>query len=118
MCIFTFSYNRKTPTLNPTEYEILIDLASHSKLNMAIQNPSPPEFWCHLINGYSKLSLRKQKYFYCLFQRHFSVKRVPRLHSQQHESEHHQPDIRKLQENAATCYPLNVYAILFDTLTF
>jgi len=43
-----FRVNKKPPSLNSAEYEVLIDLTSHSELKIAFQNQSLPEFWLHL----------------------------------------------------------------------
>ena len=51
-----FSVNKKPPSLNSAEYEVLIDLTSHSELKIAFQNQSLPEFWLYLQDEYKILS--------------------------------------------------------------
>ena len=51
-----FSVNKKPPSLNSAQYEVLIHLTSHSELKIAFQNQSVTEFWLHLQDEFKILS--------------------------------------------------------------
>ena len=51
-----FSVNKKPPSLNSAEYEVLVDLTSHCELKIAFQKQSMPEFWLHLQDEFKILS--------------------------------------------------------------
>ena len=68
-----FNVNKKPPSLNSAQYEVLIDLTSHRKLKIAFQTKVYRSFGCiYKVN--SKSCLRKQNKYCCLSQVYMSVK--------------------------------------------
>ena len=51
-----FSVNKKPPSLNSAEYEVLIDLTSHSELKISFQDQGITDFWLNLQDEFKILS--------------------------------------------------------------